>query len=211
MVPPEKKLYSFRIDDARGENRIVLMLPGFGRRPSGKGYPAIGGYYRSRGITPLPVSIDWLHTGIAGLATAAVQIAGEVAASLQGARLCVFGFSFGSVIAYHLAALLPCEHALLCSMSPVFAGDHDHEPFPFGRFMGLVAAFAEPLGYAPRRDGNAVFLYGDRDNVLLRETLPAYRENLFPGSRTVIVPGARHNPAGSAYREAIRQIIGEIQ
>jgi hypothetical protein len=208
MTSAEKKLFSFLPCLPQAEPRIALILPGFGRKPTGKGYLAIGGFYQARGIAPVYVAIDWRHTRIGNAAAVAERIGSAVRGSLPDVRVWLFGFSFGAAIACKVSESLHCEQVLLCSMSPVFAGDRRHLVFPFRQIMGLFAESIDGCTYSPCGE-NTVFLYGDHDNFLFRKQLLAHRAEIFSAGRTVVVKGARHNPSGASYREAIRSIIGE--
>ncbi len=209
MTSSDKNLFTFLPPLPQAEKRIALILPGFGRKPTEKGYLAIGGFYQARGIAPVYVAIDWRRTRIGNAAAVALGIASAVRAALPDAGVWLFGFSFGAAIACKVSETLRCEQVLLCSMSPVFSGDRRHLMFPVRQIMGLFAGSVDRCTYSPCRD-NTVFLYGDHDNFLFRKDLLAHRARIFSAGRTIIVSGARHNPSGEAYRKAIRGIIGEI-
>jgi len=205
----EASLYAFRSDLARPHDRVVLILPGQGRTTTAPEYQTIGDSYARKGITPVYVEIHWQEVGLNDLAAAAAQISAGARLSYPQARFCLFGFSFGAVIAAKVSEALPAEQVLLCSMTPLLAGDLPYQVFPFRQVLHLLTIRARaPLEFAPNDGGRLVFLYGDSDSFLFNAAIIAHRQSIYPRSRTIIVPHACH-AIGAVYLAAIDQVVQE--
>lgn len=207
---PRQQLFSLQSDLSMPRNRVALIIPGVGQKTSDAEYHMIGDYYKSKGIRPIYVDIDWKRSGLNSLATAASQISSEIIKSYRGSTIYLFGFSSGAVIAYKLSESSNPAHTLLCSMSPVFAEDRKYQISPLRQFMGLVADYSSNhLSYSHNERRCFVFLYGDRE-FLINKSIIEHRKSVFTCSKTITVQGAGHNISDPAYLAAIKNIVTEI-
>jgi hypothetical protein len=202
--------FSLRCDSPPPHDRIVLIVPGMRQKTSDAEYRAVGEYYAARGIAPVFVDIEWGFLGINYLGATAADIGAEVKKTYRDARICLFGFSFGAVIAYKMSGPVHPVHALLCSMSPVFSEDRPCLILPFRLLMGWVSDYSSNrLTYAHDEGECLTFLYGDHDSFLINKSIIDRRRSAFVHSKVVIVKGAGHD-LGPAYLEAIKAVIGGI-
>jgi len=191
-------------------NRIALIIPGTGRKTANTEYQRVGDYYKSKGITPIYVDINWKHAGLANFATAASQIGTDIKKAYPDSKIFLFGFSFGAVIAFKLSESISPAHSLLCSMSPVFAEDRKYQLLPLRPVMWLVAAYSSNhLSYAHSEGRSFVFLYGDSE-FLINKSIVRHRKSVFANSKTITVQGVGHTLSDPAYLAAVKNIVEEI-
>jgi hypothetical protein len=154
--------------------------------------------------------MDWKRMGLHGFARAAGQVSSGVREVFPRARVFLFGFSFGAVLAYELSETLHPVHVLLCSMSPVFDEDRVFQFFPLKQAMNyFIQDAASPLSYARYRDKCFVFLYGEHESFLINPAIIAHRCAWFKGNQIVIVKNARHK-LEAGYLNAIEKMVSEI-
>lgn len=208
MAPPA--VYSLQYDTAAPRERVALIIPGLGQKISDPVFRLIADDYQAKGILPVLVAIDWKRVGLHGFTTAAAQIGSGIRRAFPGARMFLFGFSFGAVVAYELSGSLHPDQVLLCSLSPMFVEDREFQFFPLRQIMQLMLKDAgHPLSYAHNRSWYFIFLYGDHDSFLINQAIIAHRRALFPNNRTIIIKNAGHK-LSPAYLGAIKKLVSEI-
>jgi hypothetical protein len=131
------KYFSLQYDSSLSRSKIALIIPGMSQTCSNPGYDSIGVYYKSCGITPVYVNINWKAVGIKNLTAAAVQLRKMLKDSFPQSKIYLFGFSFGAVITLKLSQMIQPEQVLLCSMSPMFAEDRIYQIFPFKQLTAI--------------------------------------------------------------------------
>lgn len=182
---------------------IAFIMPGAGGYEGQ--YAKIEGYYSDAGITPVFIDIDWMEMNFDRLISFACRKIDNVNRFFPGRNNYFFGFSMGAVIALCVAEKYESKGTLLCSLSPAFIDDIARIPDWFKRIFSLP-------GYERIPEDTAVFLYGDRDNSVIRSgRLVMKRKRIYAGSRFVMVKGAKHNITGSAYLEQIKHEIGRMR
>lgn len=199
-------MYSLAASDPFPRERIAVIVPGMWHKTSEAPYQTVAGYYRARGITPVFLDINWKRVHPGNLGTSISPIADEIRKKYPGSGVCLFGFSFGAVIAHKLSETLNPDHILLCSMSPVFKEDREHQIFPFRQLQALLS---ESVPYAKSGSRPLCFLYGDNDSFLINRKIIARRRSSFPQSSTIIVKNAGHE-LGADYLNAVKKVISEI-
>lgn len=203
----ESTHYSLRYDTSEVA-QVAIIIPGMKQKVSQAEYQEIGGYYKSKGITPVFVDINWDETGIKNLAATARQISAEVNKSFAGSKIYIFGFSFGAVIAYKLAEIINPEQTLLCSMSPVFKEDREHQIFPIKQFAQLASYFWDTdISFAGNNGRCFTFLYGDDDSFLINNSIIENRKTQFKCNKSEIIKEASHDISKPVYLRAIKNII----
>ncbi len=206
-----RPLFSIRYDGLQPRFEIALIIPGLHQSDSDPGYDSIGACYKSIGVTPVYVNIDWKAVGIGKLSACALQIRDMLADSFPESHRYLFGFSFGAVISLKLSQLIQAQQIILCSMSPLFAEDRAHQIFPFRQILGMVADYStNGLSYSRSRGTCVYFLYGDHDSFMINKAIIQNRKASFTCNETTIVPQARHAVSGGSYLKAIKRIIGKI-
>jgi len=205
-----QQLFSLQMDLAMPRNRVAIIIAGMNQKTSMAEYHRIGDYYKSKGIAPVYADIDWKHTGLANLATAASQMSAEIKKTYPDSKVFLFGFSFGAVIAYKLSESVNPAHTLLCSMSPVFTEDRNYQIFPFRQVMGMVTDYSSNhLAYPPNGGRSMVFLYGERE-FLINNAIIAHRKSIFTNSTTITVQGTGHDISNPLYLGVIKKVVSEI-
>jgi esterase/lipase len=178
---------------------------------SDPGYDSVAAVYKSIGVSPVYVSINWKAVGINDLSTAAFQIKKMLEDSFPESHMYLFGFSFGAVITLKLSQLITTDHILLCSMSPLFAEDRNYQIFPFRQILSIVTDYSKNgLSYSSSKKTCVVFLYGDHDSFVINKAIIQHRKDFFTCNQTTIVPDARHNISDSSYLTTIRQTIHKV-
>jgi hypothetical protein len=206
-----KEFFSIVYNDSMPRADIALIIPGLNQTDSDPGYDSIGIFYKSTGITPVYVNIDWKAVGLAKLSAVAEQIAAMLKDTFTDAHIFLFGFSFGAVIALKLSQLIHTEQVVVCSMSPLFAEDRIHQIFPFRQILGIVTDYSSNgLSYSPNLKTCVYFLYGDHDSFVINNAIIQNRKSSFKCSETTIVENARHDISGRSYLKAIKQIVQKI-
>lgn len=206
-----KNLFSIHYDVSMPHDNIVLIIPGMNQTDSDPGYDSVGGYYKSKGISPVYVNIDWKAVGIGKLSDAALQIDSMLKDSFPDSHVFLFGFSFGAVISLKLSQLICAEQIILCSMSPLFEEDRVYQIFPFKQIMGLVTDYStNGLSYSSSLGTCVYFLYGDHDSFVINKSIIKNRKTSFKCDETRIVSNAGHNISSHSYLKAIKQIVQKI-
>jgi alpha/beta superfamily hydrolase len=204
-------LFSIQYDSSLPRSNLALIIPGMNQTCSDLGYDFIGTFYKSIGISPVYVNINWKAVGINDLSDAAFQIHNMLKDSFPESNLYLFGFSFGAVITLKLSQLANTEHILLCSMSPLFSEDRIHQIFPFRQILSIVTDYSKNgLSYSSSNKTCVVFLYGDHDSFAITKAIIQNRKEYFTCNQTIIIPNARHNISGSSYLSTIRQTIHRV-
>lgn len=205
------RLFSFHYDSSLPRNNLALIIPGMNQTCSDPGYDSIGAYYKTIGISPVYMNINWKAVGIKNLSNAAFQINNMLRDSFPESHMYLFGFSFGAVITLKLSQLINAEQIVLCSMSPLFAEDRIHQIFPFNQILSFVIDYSKNrLSYASSNKTCVVFLYGDHDSFIINKAIIQYRKEFFTCNETSIVPDARHDISGSSYLSQIRKTIQKV-
>jgi hypothetical protein len=204
-------LFSIHFDYSMPRNNIALIIPGLNQSNSDPGYDSIGTYYKSNGIMPVYVNIDWKTVGLGKLSPAAFQIHTMLKDSFPDSHVYLFGFSFGAVIALKLSQLIHAEQIVLCSMSPMFAEDRAYQIFPFKQLLGIFTDFSSNgLSYSSSLGICVYFLYGDHDSFVINKAIIQNRKASFKCNETNIVPNARHTISSRSYLNAIKRIVRRI-
>jgi hypothetical protein len=201
-------LFSIHYDFSMPRNDIALIIPGMHQINTDPGYDSIGIYYKSKGITPVYVNIKWKKVGLGKLCVAALQIDTMLKDSFPDSHVFLFGFSMGAVIALKLSQFIHAEQILLCSMSPMFAEDRNHQIFPFKQIMGIVTDYSSNgLSYSSSRETCVYFLYGDHDSYAINKAIIQNRKASFKCNKTVMIQNAVHDISGPTYLQGIKNII----
>lgn len=210
QATPKQQMFSLQSDLAMSHNRVAVIIAGMDQKTSRAEYHTIGEYYKSKGIAPVYVDIDWKHTGLNNLATAASQMSAEIKRTYPDSTIFLFGFSFGAVIAYKLSESINPVHTLLCSMSPVFTEDRNYQIFPFRQVMGMMTDYSSNhLAYSPNEGRCLVFLYGARE-FLINKSIIEHRKSVFVNSKTITVQDTGHDIANPGYLGVIKRVVSEI-
>jgi hypothetical protein len=198
-------------DSSGSRNNLALIIPGMNQTCSDPGYDSIGTYYKSIGITPVYININWKVIGVENLTSVAMQLHDMLKDSFPESHFYLFGFSFGAVISLKLSQLMSTEHILLCSMSPMFTEDIIHQIFPFRQILGMVTDYSENgLSYSASKKKCIVFLYGSKDSFALNKAIIQNRKHFFSCNETIIIPNAKHNISDGSYLKAIQRIVQRI-
>jgi predicted esterase len=205
--PDPKLLFSIHYNPSMPRANIALIIPGLSESNSDSGYGSIGEYYKSEGITPVFVNIDWKSVGFRKLAVAATQIHTLVNDSFPNSRVYLFGFSFGAAIVLKLSQMVPAEQIILCSMSPVFVEDRVYQVFPLKQLMGLITNSSNGLSYSVCQRTCVFFLYGDHDSFVINKSIIHNRQSFFTCNETIMVENGRHDISGENYLKAIHHLI----
>jgi hypothetical protein len=205
------ELFSFRYDSSLSKSNLALIIPGMNQKCSDPGYDSVGTFYKTIGILPVYVNINWKAAGIKNLTNVAYHINNMLKDSFPKSHFYLFGFSFGAVITLKLSQLINAEQIVLCSMSPLFVEDRDHQCFPFRQLLSIVADYSKNgLSYTSSNKTCVVFLYGDHDSFVINKAIIQFRKDFFTCSKTTIIPDARHNINCSSYLSTIRKTILEV-
>jgi alpha/beta superfamily hydrolase len=211
MNSSSKNLFSIHYDISIPHDNIALIIPGRNQKNSDPGYDSVGAYYKSKGISPVYVNIDWKVVGIGKLSDAAFQIDSMLKDSFPDSHVFLFGFSFGAVISLKLSQLICAEQIILCSMSPLFSEDRFYQIFPFKQLMGIVTDYSSNgLSYSSSLGTCVYFLYGDHDNFVINKAIIKNRKTSFKCNETRIVANTGHNISSHSYLKAIKQIVQKI-
>ena len=205
---PAGRLFTIHYDASLPRASIAIIIPGLGQSASSPGYDAVGAFYRGRGITPVFVNMNWKAAGVSRLGLAGMELDTMLHDSFPGARVYLFGFSFGAVVALEAARSVPAAHILLCSMSPLYREDRAFQIFPFRQLMGLFVP--GDLSYAPNLGQCVTFLYADQDNFVISKAIIGHRKASFTCNETIIIDHARHDISGRSYLDTIRAIVQRI-
>jgi hypothetical protein len=203
--------FSIKYDSSLSRSNLVLIIPGLHQVCSDPGYDSIGAFYKTKGITPVYVTINWRAVGFNKLSAAALKISDMLKDSFPQSNVYLFGFSFGAVICLKVSQSTRVNHLLLCSMSPLFAEDRVHQIVPFRQIMGMVIDYSSSgLSYSSSRETCLEFLYGDHDSFVINKAIIKSRKAFFTCNETRMVSNARHDISGKSYLEAIKQVVQRI-
>lgn len=206
-----KKLFSIHYDSSIPRSNIAVIIPGMNQTYADPGYDSVGYYFKSRGIIPVYVNINWKAFGLNDLSTTVLEIDTMLMDSFPDSHVFLFGFSLGAVISLKLSQLLHAEHVLLCSMSPAFAEDRTYQAFPFKQLMSLFTGnVLNGLSYSSSLKECVYFFYGDHDSFLINSAIIRNRKVSFKCNETIIVKNARHNISDKQYLRAIDKILQKI-
>ncbi len=131
----------------------------------------------------------------------------------ENAEVCLFGFSFGAMIAYIASTEIHPEQEILCSLSPFFREDLPFLKKSWKRAMGKARMedFTKYVcsDYAKKTTARVVLMAGRKeDQVLQQRVEDAYRK--ISGSSRIWIDGARHSLKQEEYFAAIKEVIGKI-
>lgn len=104
--------------------KIVFIIPGFGHKPTNKGYGQVSKLLKSEGYSPISVAIPWKESTITDNTNFFLK---EYTKKLSkiGKKSDVYflGFSYGALIAFLAATEISVKGLILCSLSPTFKED----------------------------------------------------------------------------------------
>ena len=207
----QRYFFSITYDPFFPRDTIALIIPGMNQTNSTPGYDSIGAFYKTMGILPVYIDVDWRSVGFKKLSRTAFQIDTMIQDSFPRSRMYLFGFSFGAVISLKLSQLLHAQKIILCSMSPLFKEDRAYQIFPFKQLSGFFLDFSSNgLSYAASKETCVYFLYGDHDNFLINKAIIQNRKSSFTCNETILIKNARHDISGRAYLTAISHLIHGI-
>lgn len=206
------EFFTLHYDGDEENKHIAVILPGQHQKVSQHEYRTIGNYFLENGIRLCYVDVSWENIHLNNIVDVCNRIGTDVATQNPHARIVVFGFSFGAVMAVKMTEQLNPAMLLLCSLSPVFKEDVDVHPFYLKPIFSILSDYTtNQLFYPPELPDNTIFLYGDHDTFVLSEKIIASRKFFYPRSRTVIVQGAEHDISGETYLETVKKYIDEMR
>src|SRR3989338_505842 len=98
---------------------VIYIIPGFGQKTSQKEYREVIKRFKERKFTVIPIRISWKHRVMSDYVKEFLKQLKHKPSD----RVCLFGFSFGAMIAFITAAQLKPRALYLCSLSPYFKED----------------------------------------------------------------------------------------
>ncbi|MBN2420792.1 hypothetical protein JXB27_00775 [Candidatus Woesearchaeota archaeon] len=98
--------------------KVAYIIPGFSESNKQNAYKKIAGFFRKKGIRPVPVDISWKKGVMTDYVSQAMK-------RIKGKDVCLFGFSFGAMISLIASTKIKPRTLILCSLSPWFKEDID--------------------------------------------------------------------------------------
>jgi len=185
---------------------VVYVITGFGQKTSQKEYREVIKRFKERKFTVIPIRISWKHRVMSDYVK-------EFLKQLQhkpNDRVCLFGFSFGAMIAFIAAPQLKPHGLYLCSLSSYFKED----------LTSLKKSWKKYLGKREMKDFHqfsfnklakdirckTVLMVGDKEGEESMNRAKDARKRI-KNAMLIIVKGAKHNLAQKEYLGAVRKII----
>jgi len=186
--------------------RAVYIVPGFSHKTSEPPYQAVAQAFAVRGIEPVLIDIGWRRQGIQGY----LREARAAVLARPAEEPYFFGFSMGAMCLLGMEPEVMPRAQILCSLMGLWREDQPYQQWYMRAWAWRIYLGRRKPSY-PSRDGmplpRTIFVYGEREARIIHPRVRAARDDRFPGSETVVVPGARHAIGEPVY---VRAVVGLI-
>ena len=191
--------------------KVVYIIPGMGASPRYKPFLDIAKIFRSNGITPILVSINW-DLSIEDYVGQFIKKYNAV--NKRGDKVYLFGFSAGAWIALMASIKLRPYMVILCSPSPYFKEDAHYWKKKWIKELGenRFQSFShyEFKTVIKKLKSNVLVLVGKNEyDVVLRRARAIHKS--VKNSRLIVIKSGEHNIRGREYRSALKKNLTEEQ
>ena len=192
--------------------KIAFIIPGFGEsKKNNPAYMKIAGYFKTKGINPIIVDIDWKYK----VMTDYVEQFKEFYAKHveKGAEVYILGFSYGAMVACISSPELKPKIQILCSLSPFFKEDMNRIKEWWKKYTGkkrindLAKISFNDL--AKKISSKTYILAGDKEGIEV-EIRARETNNKIKNSRLIFIPGAKHMIGQKEYLTEVKKMIDSL-
>lgn len=192
------------------DKKIVFVIPGFGHKPSNKGYKTLSKLLQADGHRAIPVTIPWKNsTIIQNTKYFLEEYKKRVSVSQRKkSNIYLLGFSYGALIAFLASTKIPVKGLILCSLSPYFKEDlqklpknptllqkRRHESFSSLTYRSLAKKI---------KAKQVLMLYGEKESTLLIKRSVRTFDNIPTNGKFLLsIKKTEHNIADKKYLTAI--------
>jgi len=190
--------------------KVAYIIPGYTEYQHGKVYKKIAMLFKSAGIIPIPVWINW--KGRKTMTDYINQFYERYnIENRKDDEVYLLGFSFGAFISFVSAVTLKPKTVILCSLSPYFSedikylkkswkmGKNKMSDFKNYKFSKLVKSF----------HSNVFILVGSKEgSIVLKRARTAHKTT--KNSKLIIIDKAKHNIRQKEYFYAVKLVIESL-
>lgn len=189
---------------------VAYIIPGFGESRKTRGYDRIDGLFRTKGIRPVHVKIDWHARAPRSFKDYIHQFRKQYKRPAH-ANVYVLGFSYGAVTALLAEPATHPDVLILCSLSPYFKEDLAKlKPRWLAwwrkNFKDSDHSFGE---IAPKIKARTFLIAGDKEGPELERRVRSARRTIKRSSLT-IARGAKHSIGQKEYLVAVQKVIDRL-
>lgn len=112
--------------------KIAYIIPGFAEKTTFKSYQHIIKFFKLRKFKVIPVKISWKYRVMSDYVKEFLSQVKQI----KNNRVCLFGFSFGAMIALISSLKIKPKMLFLCSLSPYFKEDIKYLKKSWKKIMG---------------------------------------------------------------------------
>lgn len=189
--------------------KIVYIIPGFAEDINVKGYQEVIKSFKAQSFRVVPVEISWKYRVVSDYVD---EFLGQVSHN-KNDEVCLFGFSFGAMIAFISAAEIDPRILFLCSLSPFFKEDLENLPKYVKKDIGKKRL--EDLGrysfkeLVEKIDCRTILVAGEKEPRDLLERVKNTHKKI-KDSELFIINKARHNISQKEYWNELCEIISTL-
>lgn len=186
--------------------KVAFIIPGLFQTTKTKGYKQISSFFKSKNIKPILVDIDWKYKTL----TDYIYQFKKIYEKNKANEIYLFGFSFGTLIAFSSANDIKSKALILCSLSPGFKEDLAYWKKSWKNIMGKNRwedfkkySFNE---ISRKIKTKTYILVGEKEaKQMLKRSNDA--NNKLKNSELIMVRGAKHDISRREYMDAVREVI----
>ncbi len=187
-------------------SKIVYIIPGFTEKVGSKGYRQTIKFFKSKNFKVIPIKISWKHKVMSDYVN---QFFCQLSHK-KSDEVCLFGFSFGAMIALISAIKIKPKILFLCSLSPYFREDLKFLKESWKNSIGKkrIEDFKKFSIQELTKDitCKTLLIAGQKEPEELHKRVgDAYKK--IKKSELFIVSGAKHKISQKEYIEKLHEII----
>jgi alpha/beta superfamily hydrolase len=191
--------------------KIAYIIPGNGEsHKRQKGYDKVAEFFKERGITPIHVEISWNVKKPHQFEYWKAQFLKKYKRP-KNAKVYVFGFSFGAVIAFLAEPKTRPDNLILCSLSPYFVEDQPKLPAAWLKWYkkNIQGSDYEFKKLAPHIRTKTILIMGDKEPSVVGIRARAAKK-MIKKSSLVVAKGAKHRISQKEYLDGVRKVIEKL-
>lgn len=189
---------------------VAFVIPGFKHTPDRKIYKDVICKFNKKGIKTIPVKITWKYKALSDWLKEFLTIYDKDKADNN----IIFGFSYGTMIAFLASTKVKANTIILCSLSPYF-----YEDLPF-----LFKSWKKSVGKKRMKDFKTYkmsdivskvktkiyILYGDHEGKFIEKRANDTFKKIKTDKQLIKVKDAKHDIGNPQYFKEIKKVIEKL-
>lgn len=189
-------------------DKIVFIIPGYSEsKKNNPAYTKIAGYFKTKGIFPVIVDIDWKHKTMSDYVK---QFKNIYTKNKKSAEIYFLGFSYGAMISFISSVELKPKIQILCSLSPYFKEDFPYIREWWKRYVGQARlADFNKISFnvlAKKVSAKTIIMIGSKEGSEV-DRRAKNANNKIKNSQLIIIPKAKHKIRQDEYLAEIKKVI----